>query len=381
MSGTRTRPSPRKGWQLVFLARCAYGVFVACHVGCATLMTETLPPDGEELAARAQDMVPLLDGDGQVLSPLRPPSETAKVSLPEYRVEPPDILTVQAIRLVPKAPYVLQTFDVVLITTDDPQADAVTPGLFQPVQIEPSGTVTLGPALGSVKIAGLTLEEARDAISRRMARDNEGVQVSIQIIQISGVEQIAGEHLVRPDGTISLGIHGGVYVAGMTLDEAREAIESQLGDKLDNPQISVDVFSYNSKFFYVVREGAGFGDEIVRIQVTGNETVLDALAQIGGLDRVASKRIWISRPARPGLGCDQILPIDYQAITKGGSTATNYQLLPGDRVFIAEDRLLAFDNFVGKVTAPFERVFGFLLLGSQTVQNVQRFGGGFNQQF
>ena len=145
---------------------------------------------------------------------------------------------------------------------------------------------------------------------------------------------------------------------------------------LDTPKISLDVFAYNSKVYYVIIEGAGTGDKVFRVPVTGNETVLDAIAQIGGLMEISSKEICIARPAPSGVGCDQILRVDWQAITKGAATATNYQILPGDRVFIPEDRMVAFDALVSKVTRPFERMFGFTLLGVQTIQTAQRFPEG-----
>ena len=79
-----------------------------------------------------------------------------------------------------------------------------------------------------------------------------------------------------------------------------------------------------------------------------------------------------------GVGCDQILPVDIEAIMKGGSTATNYQVLPGDRVFIAQDQWIALDSVIGKITAPWERIFGFTLLGTSLVQQINRFPFGFN---
>jgi len=120
---------------------------------------------------------------------------------------------------------------------------------------------------------------------------------------------------------------------------------------------------------------------VSRFPVTGNETVLDAIAQINGLSRLSSKDVWIARPAPSGVGCDQLLPVDIEAIMKGGATATNYQILPGDRVFIAQDHMIAFSGLVEKWTAPFERIFGFALLGSSTVQQFNRFPYGFNPNF
>ena len=61
------------------------------------------------------------------------------------------------------------------------------------------------------------------------------------------------------------------------------------------------------------------------------------------------------------------MPVDWQAITKRGSTATNYQLLPGDRVYVAVDPLVATDSFLAKVVSPIERVLGVVLLGNSAV--------------
>ena len=94
--------------------------------------------------------------------------------------------------------------------------------------------------------------------------------------------QIEGEHLVWPDGTVNLGTYGEVCVAGLTLAQAKAAVEAQLSNYLDSPQVSVDVFSYNSQVYYIITEGSGLGDCVTRMPITGNETVLDALAQVTG---------------------------------------------------------------------------------------------------
>ena len=97
----------------------------------------------------------------------------------------------------------------------------------------------------------------------------------------------------------------------------------------------------------------------------GNETVLDAIAQIQGLEQVSSKKIWVARPSRT-TGNVRILPVDWFAITESASPHTNYQILPGDRVFIAEDKWVAWDTRLAKLTAPFERIMGFTLLSVGT---------------
>jgi len=303
-----------------------------------------------------------------------PPKELAKMALPKYRLEPPDVLLIDVLRLVPKSPYSIQAFDVLEIVAPGSNPDFPLADFFQ---VEPNGDVNLGALYGSVKISGMTLREAQDAVISHLAGELTSPQVSVSLAQIAGQQAIAGEHLVGPDGYLNLGTYGSVYINGLTLDEARDAIETHLSKFLESPKISLDVFSYNSKVYYVIIEGAGFGDNVVRLPVTGNETVLDAMALIGGTQRQSNKKkMWIARPAPSGVGCDQILPIDWVAITKNGSTQTNYQILPGDRIFISEDKFILLDGTIQKFTAPFERIFGFLLLGGQSTQLLQRFPEG-----
>jgi polysaccharide export outer membrane protein len=307
-----------------------------------------------------------------------PAKELAKVTLPAYVIEPPDILLVDALRVVPKPPFRIQSFDTLQVIVEGTLLEQPINGLYV---VEPGGMLDLGPSYGKVMVGGQSLEEAQDAVFRHLKRVLREPQVSLTLAQAAGQQQIAGEHLVGPDGTINLGTYGSVYVTGMTLEQAKAAIEKHLSQFLDAPLVSVDVFSYNSKVYYVITEGAGYGDNVARFPVTGNETVLDAVSQINGLSRLSSKDIWIARPAPSGVGCDQVLPVDIESIMKGGATATNYQLLPGDRVFIAQDQWVAFDSVIGKITAPFERIFGFVLLGSSAIQQMNRFPYGFNPNF
>lgn len=71
--------------------------------------------------------------------------------------------------------------------------------------------------------------------------------------------------------------------------------------------------------------------------------------------------------------------MDYEAIAHGGSTATNYQLMPGDRLFIAGDNLIAFNTFLTKLTAPVERLLGIGSLGTSFARSAQTLGREYNR--
>jgi len=307
--------------------------------------------------------------------PVYVPTELNMVSLPPYVVEPPDILLIDAYRLVPKEPFHIQPLDVLQVEVKGTKPDQPITCLYL---IEPSGMLNLGPGYGKVKVGGLSLEEATAATVKQLKRILTNPEVSITLNESGGQQQTVGQHLIAPDGTINLGTYGQVYVAGMTISEAREAVEKHLSDYLEKPEVSVDVFAFNSKVYYVITQGAGFGDNIQRFQVTGNETVLDAISQVQVLSKLSSKNIWIARPAPSG--CDQILPVRWDEIAAGAGTNTNYQVLPGDRVFIEQDHMIALDSWVTKMLNPIERIFGTSLLGMQTVQTSRNFpNGNFNQ--
>ena len=299
------------------------------------------------------------------------PRELYKTALPEYRVEPPDILAIDAVRLLPGPDYKLHVQDVVSVTVF---VSAETP-LFN---IDPAefavgidGTIDLGPTYGPVAVAGLTTAEARAAVEKVVSQQVKTAQVSFRVSAMPTLQPIAGEHLVGPDGMINMGSYGSVSVVGMTVNESRQAIERHLSQYLSDPQVAVNVFAYNSKKYYVITEGAGLGDTVTTFPITGNETVLDAIGNVNGLENVSSKQIWVARPTSDTCKV-QILPVDWRAITAQGATSTNYQLMPGDRVFVKQDSLVAFDNNLGKLIAPFERLMGFSMLG---VGTVTRFSG------
>jgi protein involved in polysaccharide export with SLBB domain len=301
------------------------------------------------------------------------PVELCKASLPPYIVEPPDILLIDTVRMIPLPPYRIEPLDILLVQVTPTLPNQPISGAFT---VTPDGTINLGYVYGLVRVAGLTLEEAQVVLRTHLTRAIQNPQVAVALAQSRTIQQVRGEHLVRPDGTISLGTYGCVYVAGMTLAQAKAAIERYLSQFVQNPEISLDVAAYNSKVYYVIADGAGYGQQVYRFPATGNETVLDAISNIGGIPIVGSKRnIWVARPSPPYRQCYQILPVDWEAITLGGATETNYQIFPGDRIYIKSDCLIRFDNMLAKIISPVERLFGVTLLGSATVQSFRNTNG------
>ena len=265
------------------------------------------------------------------------PSELAMVNLPEYVIEPPDVLLINAV--IRNPPDELEKIPLVEPKKDEKPVEKAVPRKF-------------GSTVRSLPI-----------------------------------QPVYSEYPVRPDGSVFLGVYGSVPVAGLTLKQAAAAIRASLarqvyadegGTKEDALLVVVDVTQYNSKSYFVIVDGGGAGERITRWPITGKETVMDAIANIGGLAEESSKRnVWVARrtpfPNQP----QQILPVDYVGITQHGITQTNYQIFPGDRVYLKAQRLVTIDRTLARIISPVERLFGVTLLGASTVNNIAGRGNGF----
>ena len=329
---------------------------------------------------------------GHAVLPPDVPRELDKANLPEYVVEPPDVLLIEAAhtlrnpdsRLIPGDRLLVKLknglpLDVSAESAASPaQLDAelqieigfkILSGTYR---VESNGRLDFGPSYGKVSVANLTLAEAETAIRDHLEKfvGVKSPELSVELEDLESIQQVGGEHLVRSDGRVSLGVYGDVYVSGMTLPQVRETVAQHLAQNgIQDPKVSVDVSTYNSKTFYIISDGGGIGEQVTRLPFTGNETVLDAISQINGLSEVSSKRIWIARPAPAEAMSSQIMMVEWEDITAFGKTETNYQLMPGDRIYIQADRMVAFSNTIEKLVAPVERVLGVSLLGFNVLRN------------
>jgi polysaccharide export outer membrane protein len=310
----------------------------------------------------------LSPGTPPALPPSEVPRELDKVTMPEYRVEPPDILLIEAIRAVPKPPHIVEPLDVLFIQLANPIKDEPLTGLFT---VEPDGTVNLGVNYGgTVKVGGMPVEQAREVIETHLKKIlTNPPRVSVSLAQSRAAQRITGPHLVRQDGTISLGSYGSVRVVGLTLAETKKLVESTLSQSLQDPLVEVEVQGFNSKVYYIIFDGGGAGQQVYKFPITGNETVLDAVANANGLSPVSSThRIWVARPAPAAANPCQMLPVDWKAVSTKGDPTTNYQLLPGDRLYIDAQPAVTFDTYLARFLSPIERVLNTVLLGYSTDQ-------------
>jgi polysaccharide export outer membrane protein len=132
---------------------------------------------------------------------------------------------------------------------------------------------------------------------------------------------------VRPDGMISLPLLNDVRAAGLTPMELRAALAERLAAFMPQPEVSVIVLEVRSPKVSVLGEVARPG----RYALTGRTTVLDLLAQAGGLSEFAARsRIVVLRRRGPAV---VRLRFDYDKALADGA-AGNFDLEPGDIVMV-----------------------------------------------
>ena len=307
---------------------------------------------------------------------MEPPRELSMVSLPVYRISPPDVIRIEVVKLVPRASHRIEPFDVLLIrvlgTLKSQPIDKQYP-------VEADGTVVLGASYGTLRVEGMTIDEVEAELTRILKMTLRQPVVSVQLTRSAAAEQLSGPYPVQPDGTVNLRSCGMIYLAGTTVTEAREAVEARLNQYFDSPRVGVEVVQFNSKSYFVIDESSIGSGAMQRFPITGNETVLDAIAQLEKITRITSKTIWVARPAPGDCRRDQILPVNWDEIAHTGKTDTNYQLLPGDRVYIVNDRAVGINAFLSKFATPIERLLNIGSQGSSAMLDAEALGRDYNK--
>ncbi len=207
-----------------------------------------------------------------------------------------------------------------------------------------------------------------------------GDTILIEPVKFDATIRLAGDQVVKPDGFISLGEFGRLYAANKSIEqiqtEAQSMIDAQLRQELQsahaadvaerknatagpkdaeelrlqavreredlvalerkiqeairNNVVSARLVGWESKKIYVLGEVNSPGS----FDFIGNETALDAIIEAGGMTSRANRHhIIVARPTPCNSG-RIVMRICYDQIVQLGDASTNYQLRPGDRVFV-----------------------------------------------
>jgi polysaccharide export outer membrane protein len=164
---------------------------------------------------------------------------------------------------------------------------------------------------------------------------------------------LQADQTVQQDGTIDLGDYGQFAVVNLTTQEIQQQVQQRIEARelqkqqnrialashpnrserpltQDDFGVSVRLVNNETGMVYVMGEVNAPGS----YPLVGSETVLDAIIASGGLsDRANDHKIILTRPNFQGQP-REILPVCFAQILQLGDVSTNYQLRPGDRIYV-----------------------------------------------
>ena len=156
--------------------------------------------------------------------------------------------------------------------------------------------------------------------------------VNIQVFQEDDLQST--EHIAQ-DGTISFPFIGTVSLAGKTLQESAETLQTRLREYLVHPQVTVRVAEYSKRRFTVLGQVTKPG--IYELPNDSTLTLLEAIGMAGGYTRIASpSRITIKRQGQHGE--ETLLRVDGARMARD-KTSQRFEVRSGDTIMVGESFL------------------------------------------
>ena len=160
-------------------------------------------------------------------------------------------------------------------------------------------------------------------------RPPEGYRIGVDdslFISVWKEPDLSSQVTVRPDGVITLPLINDVPVVGLSPKELQDLLTEKLKAFVNEPQVTVVVRDIRSRKVFLVGQVGKPGS----FQLSGNMTLLELLAQAGGLGQFAkSESIYILRNQN---GQQVRLGFKYKRVLQGKDP--DILLLPGDKIVV-----------------------------------------------
>jgi polysaccharide export outer membrane protein len=150
---------------------------------------------------------------------------------------------------------------------------------------------------------------------------------------------LTGTYRVDTDGSFTYPMLGRVEAAGKRVREVEQMLKTKLEDGfVKRAQVAVDVDQFRSRSIFIVGEVRSPG----KYPMTGQMSLIEALAAAGSTTPAASSEVLILRPREQGiteaLTPDQVDQTNVRRISLGdlqlGRLSENIQLMEGDTIFV-----------------------------------------------
>lgn len=322
-----------RSWAARVLVSTSLAMSLAFAGGCA----KALPPQAPGAGAIESPSMEALRGPG--IEPLAAPPPEAPAA--GRLAGPPSGRQVGA-RI---STYYLSAGDEIRITVFG------YPELSRTVRIPPDGHMYY-PALGDVAVDGMSIPELHQLITAKLrSAAEQRIEMGDQIlITVYRQEDLTLTTIVPSSGRVNVPLAGDVVLAGLTVEEARQAITekmkpfvvnpsvsttiqrsaSGLPGPIRDPQVSVEVLAFGGHKILVLGEVQRPGVYVSE----GGGRLLEIVARAGGPTKDAKmKNVALIRPATETAPPRTAL-VDLELVLKNGELAQNPPVQRGDVIYV-----------------------------------------------
>jgi polysaccharide export outer membrane protein len=146
---------------------------------------------------------------------------------------------------------------------------------------------------------------------------------------------------VQPDGYISLEIGGDLKVAGLTVEQTREAILRKARTRLQDPVATIVLKEFQKPYFVIAGEVALPG----KIEMRERVTALQAIMLAGGMKEGArSSQVVVFRQINSDTA--EVKLLNLKNIHRTADLENDLTLQPGDMVYVPRDKISKIERFM-----------------------------------
>lgn len=149
--------------------------------------------------------------------------------------------------------------------------------------------------------------------------------------------------MIGPDGYIDLNVAGSVKVSGLTLAEAHDAIVQQASTRLNNPELNLQLKDFQR--LYVVVAGQVMNP--TRIEMREDMTALQAIMLAGGFrDSAKESKIVLFRRLNSKSDLAEVKVLNLHRIHKTEQLEHDVALQAGDVIYVPENVATQFSKIM-----------------------------------
>lgn len=152
-------------------------------------------------------------------------------------------------------------------------------------------------------------------------------------VEVFGEDDLRANGRLNPEGNLSVPLLGSIHLAGLTLNQAASKLTELYGrDYLVNPKVNIMLISYAKRRFSILGQVNRPSSYEMPESSLGGIDLLEAVAMAGGYTRIAApERITVRRHNANG---DQIFKVNAKRFTKG--SGGGFLVEPGDTITVGE---------------------------------------------